>query len=134
MTAQELEVKQKQEVADKEGVRQGRYFQPDVDIFEDENALRIHADVPGVTPDRVSVELRNDVLTIQGEVDLGAYDGLKPVYAEYNVGHYLRRFRLPSRDHYDPEKVSARLDNGVLEVELLKSEARRPRRIEVRAD
>ena len=133
MTAQELEVKQKQEVAEKEDVRPGRYFQPDVDIFEDEARLRIHADMPGASADRISVELRDGVLTVQGEVDLGAYDGLAPLYTKYNFGHYLRRFRLPSQDVYDAEQVSARLDNGVLEVELPKSERSRPRRIEVQA-
>lgn len=133
MTAQELEVKQKQEVAEKEDVRPGRYYQPDVDIFEDEGRLLIHADMPGAAAERISVELRDGVLTVKGEVDLAAYDGLTPMYAEYNVGHYLRRFRLPTEDVYEAEKVAARFENGVLEVALPKSERSRPRRIEVRA-
>lgn len=133
MTEQELEVKQKQEVAEKEDVRPGRYYQPDVDIFEDEKCMQLRADMPGASAGSISVELRDGVLTVQGEVDLAAYDGLVPMYTEYNVGHYLRRFRLPSQDVYDPERVSAKFDNGVLEVELPKSERSRPRRIEVRA-
>lgn len=131
MTAQELEAKGKQEVADKDEVRQGRYYQPDVDIFEDETALRIYADMPGVTPERVSIELHNDVLSIQGQVDLSEYDGLQPRYSEYNVGHYSRRFRLSQRERYDGERIAARLENGVLSVELPRAEKAKPRRIQI---
>lgn len=133
MTAQELAVKQKQEVSDQDELRQGRYFQPYVDITEDEHALRIHADVPGADPNHVNVELHDGVLTIQAEVGLDEYKDLAPTYSEYNVGHYRRRFRLADRSHYDADKVAARLENGVLAVELPKAEAVKPRRIPVAA-
>jgi len=131
MTAQELAVKQKQEVAEKDDVRQGRFFQPYVDISEDDAALWVHADVPGVDPAKITIELHNDILTIQGEVNLDEYEGLSPVYSEYNVGHFSRRFRLPTREQFDAERVNARYDDGVLEVQVPKAEKARPRRIEV---
>lgn len=134
MTAQELAVKEKQEVAEKDDVRQGRFYQPYVDISEDETSLWFHADMPGVDPDRLSIELHNDVLTIQGEVNLGEYEGLSPVYTEYNVGHYSRRFRLPTRGHFDAEHVSARYEDGVLIVQVPKAEKARPRRIQVQTE
>lgn len=134
MTAHELEAKGKQEIADKDDVQQGRYYQPDVDIYEGEAALRIYADMPGVTPDKVSIELHNDILTIQGQVELSEYDGLQPRYSEYNVGHYSRRFRLSQRERYDGEHIKARLENGVLEVELPRAEKAKPRRIQITTD
>lgn len=134
MTAQELAVKQKQEVAEKDDVREGRFYQPYVDVSEDEGAIRFHADMPGVDPNKLSIELHHDVLTIQGEVDLSEYEGLSPVYTEYNVGHYSRRFRLPTREHFDAERVSARFEDGVLTVEVPKAETARPRRIQVQAN
>lgn len=128
---QELAVKQKQEVNEKDDVRQGRFYQPYVDVTEDEEALWFHADMPGVDPSKISIEFHNDVLAIQGEVNLQEYEGLSPAYTEYNVGHYLRRFRLSGREHFDAERISARYEDGVLEVQVPKAEKAKPRRIPV---
>jgi HSP20 family protein len=130
MSTQELTPKTKQELHEKERTRPGRYYVPDVDIREDETALWLWADMPGVERDAVEVELADGVLTVEGRVALGDYEGLSPLYTEYNVGNWVRRFSLPT-DRFDHEHISARLDNGVLEVKLPKAEAARPRRIAV---
>jgi HSP20 family molecular chaperone IbpA len=126
----DLQVKPKEEVQAQEQTRPGRYYVPDVDIREDQDALWLRADMPGVRQDGVEVSLENDVLTLEGAVAPDAYEGLAPLYTEYNVGSYVRRFSL-ARGRFDPERVEARLRNGVLEVKLPKAENVKPRRIPV---
>ena len=132
-TNQELTPKAKQEAEQRERARAGRYYVPDVDICEDQNALLLWADMPGVPPDQLTVELVDDTLTIEGNVALTEYDGLTPVYTEYNVGDYVRRFTLPDGNRYDRDGITARLVNGALEVRLPKSEKAKPRKIQISA-
>lgn len=129
--ANELTPKEKQELTDREQTRPGRTYVPDVDIREDEQALWLWADMPGVDQSSVEVELHDNVLRLEGQVSTKDYDGLSPIYTEYNVGNYLRRFTLASGERFDRDNVSARLVNGVLEVRLPKAEKAKPRRIDV---
>jgi HSP20 family protein len=131
MTTQELEAKEKQEIREREHTRPGRTYVPDVDIRENEEALWLWADMPGVEQQDVEVELHDDVLTVAGRVSTKGYEGLSPLYTEYNVGNFQRRFTLPSGEHFDREHISAKLTNGVLAVKLPKAEKAKPRRIDV---
>ena len=131
MTTQELTPKEKQEVQGTEQVRPGRYYVPEVDICEVGDGLWLRVDMPGVDPDKVSVDVDEGVLTIQGEVSLQPYRGLTPVYSEYRVGNFLRRFSMPQSYSYDPQRIEAKLVNGVLEVRIPKGEQAKPRRIPV---
>jgi HSP20 family protein len=128
---QELTRKEKKELEGAEQVRPGRYYVPDVDIFETADALWLWADVPGADPGKVSVELNNDVLTLQAEVGTADYEGLSPAYIEYNVGNYRRQFTVPNGGQFDRNGITARLVDGVLEVKLPKAEAVKPRKIPV---
>jgi len=130
MTAQELAAHEKQQVQGQEKTRAGRYFLPDVDIYESGDALHLRADMPGVKDEDVEVTLENGVLTIEGKVVLDMYQGLSPLYTEYNVGNYFRQFEL--NETLDESKISAKMKDGVLELELPKAEAAKPRRIEVK--
>jgi HSP20 family molecular chaperone IbpA len=76
------------------------------------------------------VQLENDVLRVEGRIDFAKYEGLEPVYAEYNVGHFTRSFTLS--DKIDQDGISAELADGVLTLTLKKSKAALPRRIEIR--
>lgn len=129
--AQELTSKEKQEVQGQEQMRPGRTFVPAVDIWEDEDGLKLRADMPGVDSDHVAVELNHDVLSLEGQVALSDYEGLSPAYTEYNVGHFQRRFVVPNGGRFDRDGIQASLTNGVLEVTLPRSEAAKPRRIAV---
>jgi HSP20 family protein len=94
MTAQELAAHEKQPVQGQEKTRAGRYFLPDVDIYESGDALHLRADMPGVNDQDVEVTLENGILTIEGKVLVDTYQGLSPLYTEYNVGNYFRQFEL----------------------------------------
>jgi len=131
MTAQELTPKEKQELQEPTKTRPGRYYVPDVDIYEDENTLWLWADMPGVGQEKVSIDLHDNVLTLQGEVLLDDYKGLTPVYTEYNVGHYSRRFTLSEDIQIDRDRIIARMSDGVLELQVPKIERAKPRRITV---
>jgi HSP20 family protein len=129
MTPQELTVREKQEVAREEGTRAGRTYLPDVDIYETGDSLWLWADMPGVDETTLDVHLADGVLTISGRVDLADYQNLSPAYTEYNVGNYLRRFTLS--DEIDTNRIAARVNHGVLELQLPKTERAQPRRIAV---
>ncbi|HWP65728.1 MAG TPA: Hsp20/alpha crystallin family protein [Candidatus Limnocylindria bacterium] len=130
MTEQPLPTKEKT-VAPGERTRAERYYVPDVDIRETDDALWLYADMPGVANDSVRVDLDGDVLQIEGDVSPRDYEGLAPVYTEYNIGNWVRRFTLGDAQRFDADKISARLVNGVLHVHLPKSERQKARRIPV---
>ena len=129
---QELAVKNKQEVTREEPTRPGRTYQPEVDIYETPQALYLWADMPGVDEKHLELHLADGVLTIEGGVALEDYSDLSPVYTEYNVGNYMRRFAL-SND-IDPDGIKAHVHNGALELVLPKSERAKPRKITVASD
>ena|SRR5579862_6909418 len=133
MAAPEMETRNKQEVQerDKEQTRPGRYFLPDVDIFETEDGLRLWADMPGVDQKDIEVTLKHGMLTIEGIVSVDMYRNLHPVYTEYNVGNYYRQFVV--NEDIDAGRIEARIRNGVLEVALPKAETAKPRKIAVKA-
>lgn len=133
MVQHQIQAKEKKEL-EREQTRAGRYYVPDVDIVETEDGLWLYADIPGAADtERVGVELQEDTLTIQAEVDLKPYEGLKPLYTEYNVGHFLRRFVVPDGSRFDRDGIKAQLRNGVLTVHLPRAAASKPRRIQVQA-
>lgn len=125
-----LQVQEKKELAAKEEqTAPARFYVPYTDIYETEKALWVSMEMPGVEKDKVEVRLEKNVLAIEGRIDFSKYQNLKPLYTEYNIGHYRREFRLSSE--IDSQRISAKLDNGVLTVELPKSQETMPRRITV---
>lgn len=130
---QELRVQQKREVEKgQEATRPTRAFMPNADVFETENALTVVLEMPGVDRDHIDIGIDNGVLTVEGQIDFGKYEGLQPVYSEYNVGPYRRSFRISNR--IDQDKISAEMCDGVIKLVLPKAEEAKPRKIEVRSD
>ena len=128
---QELQVQQKREVEKgQEATRPTRAFMPNADIFETEDALTVVLEMPGVDRDNINISVENGVLTVEGTINFGKYEGLQPVYSEYNVGPFRRSFRMSSR--IDQDNISAEMSDGVITLVLPKAEEAKPRRIEVR--
>jgi HSP20 family protein len=127
---QEVQVQQKREVEkEQESTRPMRAFMPTADIFETEEALTVALEMPGVSKDDVDVDIENGLLTVEGRIDFSKYEGLQPVYSEYNVGPYRRSFRISSR--IDQERITAEMRDGVVTLTLPKAEEAKPRRINV---
>jgi HSP20 family protein len=86
-------------------------------------------EIPGVEKKEVEVNLENDTLRVEARIDFGKYDGLEPLYAEYNIGHFARAFTLS--DKIDQQQISAELADGVLTLNLKKAKEALPRRIAI---
>jgi HSP20 family protein len=129
-TKQELQVQQKRESDKKEeGTIPVRAFLPTADIYETQDALKVVLEMPGVEKGNVDVRVEDGVLNVEGRLDLTKYQGLQPLYTEYNIGHYLRSFRLSNKINQD--KIGAELKEGVLSLTLPKVEEAKPRNIQV---
>jgi len=128
---QELQVQQKREVEKaQESTTPMRAFLPTTDIFETEDALTVVLEMPGVDRDNIDVSVENGVLTVEGKINFSKYEGLQPVYSEYNIGPYRRIFRISSR--VDQDKIRAEMRDGVITLVLPKAAQAKPRRIEVK--
>jgi len=103
---------------------------PAVDIIEDDKNYTIHADVPGVKPKEVEIEIENGVLTLKGEreeIKQDEKEGYKR--AERVYGSFYRRFTLPETVNADD--IKAKTEHGVLEVVIPKRAKPEPKRIKV---
>jgi HSP20 family protein len=127
---QNLPVQEKKELQSKEEQTvPARYYVPPTDIFETQDELMVVLEMPGVEKKDIIVGLENDRLRVEGRIDFKKYEGLDPLYTEYNVGHYARAFTLSSK--IDQEKISAQIADGVLTVTLPKVKEVQPRRIAI---
>ena len=113
------------------GLATARDFPP-INIWLGDNSVVVTAELPGVTRDDVTLNLQDDVLTLEGkrEPRHQQEDG-NWQRRERSYGSFSRAVQLPFR--IDPDKVQARFSNGVLEVELERLEGDRPKKIEIRA-
>lgn len=105
-------------------------YTPYVDIFENETELTLVADMPGVSKDALNVSLENDLLTIEGKINTGKYEDMRPVYSEYNIGNFYRRFTVS--DEIDKDRIQAKITDGRLTLSLPKTERAKPRQISIR--
>ena len=133
MADKEMELKEKKEVKKEagEGTRPGPVFIPAVDILENEKELTILADMPGVDSKNVDIDIRENKLTIIGRIDPIEKEKEISLYKEFNWGDYFRQFTLS--DLINQEKITAKMDNGVLRLVLSKAEKAKPQKIKVTA-
>ena len=126
-----LQVQEKKELAAKgEKTVPARYYVPATDIYETEEALTVVMEVPGVEREAIDVNIENDVLKVEARIDFAKYEGLEPLYTEYNVGHFSRAFALSNK--IDQQRIGANVEDGVLTLTLPKAKEAQPRRIEIK--
>ncbi|WP_020589139.1 Hsp20/alpha crystallin family protein [Desulfobacter curvatus] len=118
----------KQDEKNVEKTRQLYEVTPAVDIYENEDEILLHADMPGVVKENISVDIDNGTLSISGVRKLEIKGAA--TYEEFSDVEYVRSFSVPQT--IDVEKVEAELKNGVLRLHLPKSEAAKPRQIEIK--
>ncbi|MCF8024576.1 MAG: Hsp20/alpha crystallin family protein [Desulfobacteraceae bacterium] len=130
--SRDMQVKGRQDVAGAaEQTKPGPVFTPAVDICEDQNAIKLMADMPGVQPDDVNIDVRDNTLTLTGEIQPFENSEETDLMIEYEVGQYYRQFTLP--ELIDQEKIDAQLKDGVLNLVLPKAEAAKPKKIEIKS-
>lgn len=117
LQVQETE-KQELDQANAEYTRSCPLFAPRVNIYENNDAIFLVCDLPGVAEDKVDIVLEKSVLTINGYVDDKTPDGYSPAYTEYRIGDFHRKFTVSHE--IDQEKIEATMQNGVLYLTLPK--------------
>jgi len=129
MTDKKIIQKEKRKVMTKgELTTEGIFFTPDTDICEDDNKVVIIADMPGVKKESLDITLENNELKITGSVKYD-YPG-KSLLNQYQIGNYFRKFSLSNV--FDWEKINANLIDGVLKIELPKSDSIKPKKIAIK--
>ena len=132
MADKELQPKEKEAVPVKaETTRPGKVFLPAVDIYETEEAIVLLADMPGVAPDKVCIDLKDGQLSISGEIAAPFGPEECVILQEYETGNFLREFTLGHL--VDQNRIEASMKDGVLRLILPKVEKAKPRKIEVKS-
>ena len=128
---EEPEQKRPAEQPGGERTRSRRTFRPSVDIYEVENGLMLLADVPGATPEGVTVTLERRALIVHARVEEHAPEGYSLVYQEYEVADFECQFTLAGE--FDADKIGANLTNGVLRLTIPKAAEAQARTIQIKA-
>ena len=113
-----------------EQTRPGVVYSPATDIFESDSSITLLADMPGVKANDLDIGLRDNVLTLSGRVVEPAGGGESEVLREYRSGTFFRQFTLA--ETIDQARIDAKLNDGVLRLELPKVERAKPRQITVK--
>src|SRR5210317_1236159 len=130
--SKELKVREKQEVTSPaEQTTPGLVFTPAVDIFETEKEITLLADMPGVKADDLTIDLRDNTLTLSAEIAPIDTRDEQDILVEYDTGKYYRQFTLG--ELIDQQAIDAKLNDGVLRLSLPKVEKATPKRITVKA-
>ncbi len=130
--SKDIKVREKQELTTPaEQTTPGTVFTPQVDIFETEKEITLLADIPGVKSEKLSIDLRDNVLTITGDIEPVESAGEEDVLIEYETGRFYRQFTLS--EVIDQNKIDANLGDGVLRLTLPKVEKATPRKIAIKA-
>ena len=103
---------------------------PPVDVFEDSTGITLRADLPGVSKEKLELQVEANTLTIAGELSIATPDGMQATYAEVDVPRFRRVFTL-SKD-LDTSKISAEVKHGVLSLRIPKAQHAQPRRIDIK--
>ena len=127
---QDLTPQEKKELdAKEEKTYAGKFYMPGTDIFETGDAITMAMEMPGVSKESIDIKLEKRRLSVQGHIDFNSYENFKPVYTEYNVGHFSRSFALSSE--IDTENINASVADGVLTLVLPKARETQLRKITV---
>lgn len=109
-----------------------RTFTPAVDVIERDDAYVLKAELPGLSPDQIELQVENDVLTLRGETKSEQTDernGYRRIERSY--GTFVRSFVLPQGTNVDA--IEASVDNGILAVKIPKVQAATPRKLQIKS-
>ena len=112
------------------GTARAPRFMP-IDLYRSGDHYVLHADLPGVDPGSVDIDVENNTLTIKAERSGRSEEGVQWIGSERFTGSYMRQLSLG--DGIDADRISATYENGVLTVSIPVAERAKPRRIAVEA-
>jgi HSP20 family molecular chaperone IbpA len=115
-----------------EQTRPGPVYTPAVDIFENDERITLLADMPGVKAGDLTIDLRENTLTLSGRITPPEQPGEVDILREYRAGTFVRQFTLA--ETIDQARIAAKLSEGVLRLELPKVEKAKPRQITVQTN
>lgn len=106
-------------------------FSPKVDISETEKEIKVRAEVPGMNPDAVAIEVTEDTLSIAGTIEKSTEEKDENYYRmERSQGRFSREFVLPSK--IDADNVDAKAKNGVITITLTKQPSEQKRKVKIK--
>jgi HSP20 family protein len=106
---------------------------PAIDVIDEDDALLLRAEVPGMRPDEVAVELQDDVLTIRGHHEETSEEkGKRYIRRERRIGAFARSIGLPAGT--DPDTIEAACKDGVLNVRIPHAKSAEPKTIAVKSE
>jgi HSP20 family protein len=107
-----------------------RVWSPAIDVYEDKDAIVIHADLPGVSQEDIDIEMTGDTLTLKGERKFESSESKENyVRLERRYGKFQRSFTIGVP--VESEKISALYRNGILELTIPKAEVTKPKKVPV---
>jgi len=109
------------------GITNSVTIRPAIDIFENSQGLTLVADLPGVGKEELKIEIEQGLLTLSAVAN--SYLKGEAIRREFTAGRFFRQFQLP--EEIDAGKISAEMHLGVLTLNMPKSAAAQPRRIEI---
>lgn len=104
---------------------------PKVDIWESDEAFHIQAEIPGVDEKNVSLQWQDGVLNLLARVEEGDVYSFRPCLLEYESKNFERSFRVSEK--VDPDKINAKVKDGLINIRLAKLESCKAKSIEVKA-
>jgi HSP20 family protein len=132
-TSKSLQAKEKRgPLSVAEQIDQGPTFTPDVDIFETDGNIVVVADMPGVKPENIDIDLRENTLTLSGKVSSPEGSDEVDILREYETGAYFRQFTLS--EMIDQPHIDAKMTDGVLRLTLPKVKPVAPRKVKVKSE
>lgn len=107
------------------------FLRPAVDIYEDADGITLQADLPGVSRDRLDVQIDGNNLIVEGRAQIEMPEGMEALYADVNATRFRRSFTLSNELQSD--QINAEMKDGVLTLRVPKRPELQPRKIEVSA-
>lgn len=105
-------------------------WQVPIDVIQSDDSIVLHAALPGIAPDDISVTIQNGTLTISAEYEENSGDGY--LIRERRTGKFHRALHLPKS--VDADNVDTQYRHGVLSLTFPKAEAEKPRRLEIKVE
>jgi HSP20 family molecular chaperone IbpA len=128
---EQTQMKPEEQKAARSQAESERVIRPAVDIYENEQGITLKADLPGVSRERLNIQVDGNALLIEGDIAVEVPEGTEALYADVRATRYRRGFTLSSE--LDTGAISAEMRDGVLTLTVPKRAELKPRKIEVKA-